>query len=76
LTLGRRGAAMVPVEVPPFPDGADGGVAATGGVVRRFVEAIRPAGSMCASFEDGLRVQELIDAIRNADRRGPWPSPS
>jgi predicted dehydrogenase len=76
LTLGRRGGAMALVEVPPFPDGADGRVAATGAVVRRFVDAIRTGAPMSPSFEDGLRVQELIDAIRDADRRGPWPSPS
>ena len=77
LMLGRRGGALAPVELDPFPPGSDGRIVATGRVVRRFVEAAA-AGATAVSpgLEDGLRVQELIDAIRAADQRSPWPPQS
>jgi len=74
LTLARRGGSPAPVELEPFPPGSDGRIVATGRVVRHFVEAVA-AGVKTVSpgLEDGLRVQELIDAIRAADQRSPWP---
>lgn len=76
LSMGRRGGALAPVELDPFPPGSDGRIVATGRVMRRFVEAVAAgAASVSPGLEDGLRVQELIDAIRAADRRTPWPPP-
>lgn len=77
LALGRRGGPLAPVEIEPFPPGSDGRIVATGRVVRRFVEAITAgARTVTPGLEDGLRVQELIDAIRAADRDFPWPTQS
>jgi predicted dehydrogenase len=77
LALGRRGGPLAPVELEPFPPGADGRIVATGRVVRRFVEAVSAgARTVSPGLEDGLRVQELIDAIRAADQRSPWPPQS
>lgn len=76
LSLGRRGAALQSLDVPTFPVSTDGRVQATGSLVRRFVEAIRSGLPMSPNLDDGLRVQELIDALREADRRGTWLSPS
>ena len=77
LALGRRGSSLAPVELDPFPPGSDGRIVATGRVVRRFVEAVTAgAKTVTPGLEDGLRVQELIDAIRAADQRSPWPPQS
>ncbi|MEP6654986.1 MAG: Gfo/Idh/MocA family oxidoreductase [Myxococcales bacterium] len=69
LALGRRGGALANVELEPFPPGSDGRVVATARVVRRFVQAVATGTPMSPGLEDGLRVQDLIDAIRAADRR-------
>jgi predicted dehydrogenase len=69
LALGRRGGALANLELEPFPPGSDGRIVATAQMVRRFVEAIATGTPVSPGLEDGLRVQELIDAIRAADRR-------
>ncbi len=74
LAMGTRGGEMQAVDLPALPASADGRVEATGAVIRRFVEAIRTRVPMTPNLEDGLRVQELIDALREADRRETWLS--
>jgi predicted dehydrogenase len=77
LAHGERGKGLRPIELAPLPEGTDGRRVATGGIVRRFVDAIRdgaPENPGLPSFQDGLEVQHLIDAIREANRRGAWQS--
>jgi predicted dehydrogenase len=72
LAMGTRSETMRAVDLPPLPSVADGRVTAASGLVRRFVDAIVSHSPMNPDFEDGLRVQQLIDAIRAADRLGTW----
>jgi len=72
LTLRRPGESSRVVEVAALPEGTDGRIAATAGIVRRFLDAVETGGAASPDFEDGLRVQRLIDAIREADRVGTW----
>jgi predicted dehydrogenase len=74
LAHGERGKGLRPVELTPLPEGADGRRMATGALIHRFVSAIRDGSPVNPSFEDGLEVQHLIDAIREANRRGAWQS--
>ena len=45
----------------------DGRVAATGTIVRRFLDAVLNGGTLNPNLADGLRVQQWIDRIRAAD---------
>jgi hypothetical protein len=72
LAVGTRdGGALAPVPVgePEGPAG-DGRVAATSAIVRRFVDAITTGRPASPGLEEGVRVQELIEAVREADRAG------
>lgn len=72
LAVGQRGGEMKLLDLEPLPRGADGRIVAMSGVVHRFVDAIESASPMSPNFEDGLLVQQLIDATRAADRSGAW----
>ena len=50
--------------------GTDGRVDALSGIIGRFVDAIVDKGVVKPSFFDGLRVQQLIEAVRQSDRSG------
>ncbi|MGA7500562.1 MAG: Gfo/Idh/MocA family oxidoreductase [Isosphaeraceae bacterium] len=58
----------------PGDQGNDGRVAATAAIVRRFLDAITLGRRVTPSLTDGLRVQELIGAVRAADSGGCWQS--
>ena len=51
-----------------------GEVRAVGSLVHRFIDAIVNGGELHPSFEEGLRVQILMDKIRRADESGRWLS--
>ena len=50
----------------------DGRVAATGAIVRRFLDAVLTGAALKPNLADGLRVQQWIDRIRAADDSGIW----
>jgi predicted dehydrogenase len=75
LTVTRRGSAPTAIELPP-PEPGDGRVVAVGALVRRFLDAILDRRSLAPSFDDGIVTQQVIDAVRAADRTGTWQSPS
>ena len=50
----------------------DGRVAATGAIVRRFLDAVLTGGSLNPNLADGLRVQQWIERMRAADDSGFW----
>jgi predicted dehydrogenase len=72
LKLRRQGESLKELEVEALPEGTDGRIAATAGIVRRFLDAVETGGPASPSFEDGLQVQRLMDAIREADRVRTW----
>jgi predicted dehydrogenase len=69
----RQSPALTPV-VCEDPGGVtgDGHVAATGAIVRRFLDAVLTGGVLKPNLADGLRVQQWINRIRTADERGTW----
>jgi predicted dehydrogenase len=67
---GRADESPRPLPLPDEPAGADGRVAPVASLVRRFVDAIHGQGEMTPSLRDGLRVQRLIDRLRDADHTG------
>jgi predicted dehydrogenase len=75
LSMGtRENGRLAPVTVDDPAEGGDGRVAATAGIVRRFLDAIEAGASVTPSLHDGLRVQMLIGAMRAADALGAWQS--
>lgn len=57
------------------PIGAgDGRVRAVAPLAHRFLEAIRGHGRMTPDLSDGVRVQELLDAVERAMRDDAWVS--
>ena len=65
----------------PIPDrllaSSDGPDVVTGlfaELVRQLVKAVRGEAEPSPSFEDGLRSQEVLDAIRLSDKEGRWLS--
>jgi predicted dehydrogenase len=76
LAVGTRASGSLISEPAEDPDGpgGDGRITATSAIVRRFLDAITSGHAVTPSLKDGLRVQELIDAIRAADGGGGWQS--
>lgn len=72
LTFGRRGEPATALELELLPAGVDGRIAATASVVRRFLDAVERGLPVEPDFDDGLAVQRLMDAIREADKSGLW----
>jgi predicted dehydrogenase len=60
-------------EFTPFAD-ADGRIGAASAIARRFVDSILSDRTVEPNLADGLRVQRLIAAAREADRTGGWQS--
>jgi predicted dehydrogenase len=69
----RQSPALTPVFC-EYPGGVtgDGRVAATGAIVRRFLDAGMTGGVLEPNLADGLRVQQWIERIRAADESGLW----
>ena len=69
----RQSPSLTPVNCEdPNEGNGDGRVAATGAIVRRFLDAVLTGGVLKPNLADGLRVQQWIDQIRAADDRGLW----
>jgi predicted dehydrogenase len=58
-------------EAPPPPEG-DGRIAVVAGLARRFLDWIVDGVPTGPTFQDGLRVQQLLDAATRSDRDGCW----
>jgi predicted dehydrogenase len=76
LSLGTRGTpALAPVATgSPVADG-DGRIAAVQSVARRFIDGITSGATTTPNLHDGLRVQVLMAALREADGTGTWTTP-
>lgn len=76
LSLGTRGApALAPVATGlPVAD-RDGRIAAVRSVARRFIDGISSGVPVTPNLHDGLRVQVLMAALREADGTGAWTTP-
>ena len=73
VSLGTRAAPRLTVlEATDKDSQADGRVYPVSRIAGRFIEAIRSGGSALPSLEHAVRVQELLDALRQADRKGCW----
>lgn len=74
LAVGTRNSnSLAPIVPEHDPDPKrDGRIAATAAIVRRFLDAILLGRPMVPSLREGLRVQELIDLVRVADRTESW----
>ena len=72
LALAHRGSAWTDVELRVSPPDADGRVLAVSHVVHRFIDAIVDNTQMSPGLAEGLAVQRVIDAIREAHRTGTW----
>ncbi|HEY0462898.1 MAG TPA: Gfo/Idh/MocA family oxidoreductase [Polyangiaceae bacterium] len=72
LTLALRGERVTEVALERPTAGLDGRIAATAGVVRRFLDAIETRSRATPDFDDGLSVQRLMDAIRESENSGLW----
>jgi predicted dehydrogenase len=73
LLIGDRSAEQLkPVDAPGFPAGVDGRVAAMSSIVTRLVDAITRGENFRGgpSLREGLRVQQLIEAMRTSHRTG------
>ncbi len=71
LSRGRRGEQVLETLVRPHArPGRDGRVAATAGLLKRFAAWINGGSSAEPNFEQGLRVQRLIDAARRSNAAG------
>ena len=72
LTIARRNEPSVVVKLEPPPNEADGRIAASASVIKRFLDGVETGEPQKPDFGDGLDVQRLIDAIREADKSGRW----
>jgi predicted dehydrogenase len=75
IVLGSRdGAPLQPLATParylPFKDDRDHRLMAFRLLVRSFTEGIEQKRSPAPNFVDGLRCQEVLDAVRESDRTG------
>jgi predicted dehydrogenase len=75
LSMARRPAALIPVEVDDpldrnFP--ADGRIAPVSRLAAGFLDAIQSGQPAVPGFAEGLRVQVLLDAARSANNVGRW----
>ena len=76
LSVARRPAdAMTPVEVADAVDlrsPSDGRIAPVSRLAARFLDAIESGQPTSVGFEQGLRVQALLDLARRANKLGLW----
>ncbi len=73
LSLGTRTDGKVePVAAPDDNATQDGRIAAVARIASRFLDAILSGQPVTPGLRDGLRVQRLIDATREAARDGTW----
>ena len=77
LSLARPGAAFedrTPAHTLTPPEGLSGdfpyATIYLGQALRRFLDGERDALALAATFEDGLRIQRVLDAARSAARSG------
>jgi predicted dehydrogenase len=73
LWFGQRGQqlASVPINEPPDPF-ADGRTLPVAILLRRFIEWVQTGRRAKPDFDDGCRVQALIEAIRAAASQAAW----
>jgi predicted dehydrogenase len=62
----------IPAEHQPPDSGGDHRLPPFVALVQRFVHAIRTGEEVSPSFVDGLRNQQVIDAVRQSSREGRW----
>jgi len=73
LAIGTRPAgALTTVEIPAENTAADGRIAPVSRIVRRFLDAIESGQPVTPGLREGVRVQQLIDAVRASHRTGTW----
>lgn len=73
LSLGtRRGGKLDPVATPGDNAAQDGRIAAVARIATRFLDAILSGRPVTPGLREGLRVQQLLDATREAARTGTW----
>jgi len=74
LVASRDGAPLAPLPTPahytPFTDDRDHRLMAFRLLVRDFTQGVEQGASPSPSFADGLRCQEVLDAIRESSRSG------
>ncbi len=76
LSLGTRGSpTLASIATGPAGPDRDGRIAAVQSVARRFIDGIASGVAMTPSLHDGLRVQVLMAALREADGTGTWATP-
>src|SRR6185436_15892558 len=70
----RGGSALAPLETPkrylPFTDARDHRLMAFRLLARDFADGIERGTSPSPNFTDGLRCQEVLDAVRESSRTG------
>lgn len=62
----------IPDEFQPPETGGDHRLPPFVALVNRFVESIRTGEALSPSFVDGLRNQQVIDAVKQSSREGRW----
>jgi predicted dehydrogenase len=76
LSVGTRGAPVLAPVATGFPAAdRDGRIAAVRSVARRFIDGIASGATTTPNLHDGLRVQVLMAALREADGTGTWTTP-
>jgi predicted dehydrogenase len=76
LFLGTRSnPTLVPFVASGDDENSDGRVYPVSRIACRFVDAILGGKGSFPNLDDGLRVQELLDALRLANRTGSWQTP-
>ncbi len=73
---GERALAEIPIpaEYRPRESGGDSRLAPFMVLVDRFVQSIRSGETLSPSLVDGLRNQQVMDAVRQSSREGRWVS--
>jgi hypothetical protein len=72
LSVGLRDQGKLVPQSLPAPVPSDGRVIAAGGIVRRFVDAIVAGTDMSPGLAEGVRVQQILEAMRMSDQTGQW----
>ncbi len=66
------GHSVVAAATDPLDQFADGRIAPTARLARRFIDAFENKQTMVPGFAEGARVQELSDAVRRSHAAGRW----